>query len=175
MRFSLTVLLSCSFPLVGYTRSPSGSSFQNELTIQAVVAPTVRSAAFPSHSGGMEPFFHFPPINCTSTGRSFFGSVPIRFICPNGNGFRSFSIIAECQTRTPRTETCPVGASRSERMNAKRFFASRRYSIPDQTPQTSTTNGHARASSMPTLNAVHHNHTMRGIPLDYQHFSQADP
>jgi hypothetical protein len=53
--------------------------------------------------------------------------------------------------------------------------ASPLYSTPDKTPQTSPMKGHAPASSTPTLNAAHHNHAMRRMPLDHRHFSQADP
>ena len=38
---------------------------------------TIRSAAFPSHSGGIAPFFHCPAINRASAVGSLLGSVPI--------------------------------------------------------------------------------------------------
>ncbi len=38
---------------------------------------TIRSAALPSHFGGIVPFFHWPAINRASAGGSLLGSVPI--------------------------------------------------------------------------------------------------
>jgi hypothetical protein len=44
--------------------------------------PTIRSAALPSHFGGIAPFFHCPAINRASAGGSLLGSVPISSLGP---------------------------------------------------------------------------------------------
>jgi hypothetical protein len=43
---------------------------------------TIRSAALPSHSGGMAPFFHCPAISRARAGGSLLGSVPINSLVP---------------------------------------------------------------------------------------------
>ena len=43
---------------------------------------TIRSAALPSHFGGIAPFFHSPAINRASAGGSLLGSVPISSFVP---------------------------------------------------------------------------------------------
>ena len=42
----------------------------------------MRSAAFPSHLGGMAPFFHCPAITRARAGGSLRGSVPINSLVP---------------------------------------------------------------------------------------------
>ena len=43
---------------------------------------TIRSAALPSHFGGIAPFFHCPAINRASAGGSLRGSVPMSSLVP---------------------------------------------------------------------------------------------
>src|SRR3990167_3179500 len=43
---------------------------------------TIRSAALPSHFGGIAPFFHCPAINRARAGGSLLGSVPINSLVP---------------------------------------------------------------------------------------------
>lgn len=43
---------------------------------------TIRSAALPSHFGGITPFFHCPAINRAKAGGSLLGSVPMSSFVP---------------------------------------------------------------------------------------------
>lgn len=71
-----------TFMLIPITENPLVSERTYDVSSNRSMCPTIRSAAFPSHSGGIVPFFHCPAINHARAGGSLVGSVPISSFVP---------------------------------------------------------------------------------------------
>ena len=77
-------LLTCTqyFDEHGCAYTPIWESLVHLLTSNRSKLSTIRSAALPSHFGGIAPFFQCPTINRACAGGSLLGSVPMSSFVP---------------------------------------------------------------------------------------------